>query len=76
MAATKKRWYEIWWVWIIIAFFLYSLFSNEAGSSDDDCGCSDQAIVEQARQLGISRERSRQMCCEAQEYIKKNKLDQ
>ena len=75
MKVQSKKWYEIWWVWVFVAVFLYSLFSGTAGG-DDDCGCSDQAIVEQARQLGISRERSRQMCCETQEYIKKNKLDQ
>jgi hypothetical protein len=72
MQANSKKWYQMWWVWLLAVVFLYAVGK---ASKDENCGCSDDSIVQTQRSLGVSRERAIQMCCETQEYIKKNNLD-
>ena len=44
----EKKWYQIWWVWLIILVVIGWIFG------EDTCGCSDDDIVQMQRSMGMS----------------------
>ena len=59
----EKKWYQIWWVWLIILVVIGWIFE------EDTCGCSDDDIVQMQRSMGMSREAVIKWCCEMKEYM-------
>ena len=70
--------FKEWWSglskkqkWIIVIAVLFVLGLMGGGSSGSNCGCSDRQLGETAKQMGISYEEARKMCCEMEEYLNK-----
>ena len=61
----QKKWYQIWWVWLIILIVASMIFGEKT------CGCSEDDIVEAQRTMGMSREAVIEWCCEMKEYLNK-----
>jgi hypothetical protein len=59
----EKKWYQIWWVWLIILVVIGWIFG------EDTCGCSDDDIVQMQRSMGMSREAVIKWCCELEEML-------
>ena len=57
----QKKWYQIWWVWLIILAVLGWIFG------EDTCGCSESSIVEMIRTTGMSREAVIELCCDIED---------
>jgi len=59
MNKGKRKWYKIWWVWIIILVLL-AIISN---LTDNACGCTDNEIAQIQSTMMKSRAEAIEYCC-------------